>query len=176
VVLHPLTVDNLSLSDRHRFLKSHVLYKRLKGSDKAFVFDENTAICSHPNQQHKLSSKFSNTPKLIRNFASFFDFIQCESRLGFSLRDIAKCDSCAGAYGRASGDEDEGHFFNRCVQYQGGKTPNAANVSQFCLSGTNGADLLVGVSAAVFGVHNPDPSLYTEIGSFCPEFTSLLGL
>jgi hypothetical protein len=134
--------------------------------------------------------------KILSYYAKEFDYIGCESRFGYSLRDINLAKICAENFGKISGNEDEGSFFSRCIGFQGGRVANHGNISEFCISNNqlssspSSSSLLLNdahddvnnddkeklIELNYFGVHNPNPSLVTDIHQFCPEYQSLLDI
>ena len=94
------------------------------------------------------SANYSASPKLIRDFATKFDFVdvpgvadtrgeaESSSRTGsttgqWSLRNTKLAASCATDYGHLVGDEDEAHFFERCLVARGGRIANATHHGRF---------------------------------------------
>jgi hypothetical protein len=150
-----LQVDSLSASERGNLLKSRVFWSRLEGSDRVLIFDPDspsttttltsTGGCVPSADQP--SANYSASPKLIRDFATKFDFVnvpgvaatrdktESSSRTGiagqWSLRNTKLAASCATDYGHLVGDEDEAHFFERCLVARGGRIANATHHGRF---------------------------------------------
>jgi hypothetical protein len=95
IVSHPLTVDRLSPREYGTLLKSRVFWARIKGSaDKALVFSVKGAACSggggsggvlQGQEQQQQEEEEEGQPRLIRDFASKLDFVDCRTRRSKSL-------------------------------------------------------------------------------------------
>mmetsp|Transcript_26019 Transcript_26019/g.30808 ORF Transcript_26019/g.30808 Transcript_26019/m.30808 type:complete len:172 (+) Transcript_26019:184-699(+) len=125
-------------------MKTPVFWSRISGTKRVFIFDENTFICSATSSLSSydddtkqldittIKQKQKQKKKFINYYALNFDYIGCQDKSGYSLRDVALSTACATTYGKITGSENENSFFERCVLSQGGKVANIENSTEFC--------------------------------------------